>query len=277
MEMLTRIGNQIISISLPSSLVQLSNSFSYFQVPSGRIDYRFETKETDTLTVPLAAENRRDHYFKEYNQHEFYVGNDNFSLIINFQDCKAQVTIPSRFGNKNLLVFNAFKWFLSLLTIYNGGIPLHCSAVFINDKALLFSGRSGIGKSTICNILSRTQNWQRGSDELNLIFIQGSDAYGYPTPFLSFDGPVRTAGAQIKHLFFLGQSLNNEIKSTERNKKCWNLLKNVYTIPINDYMAEKMYNNVQEISKIVGCSDLNFINNDSIGKFLEDWINTGYV
>lgn len=273
MEVLTAIGNFVISVSFPAELFQLSKSLSVFQVFSGSPEYYFETDLVDSIEIPQGAISRRDYFFKEYHPFDFCLGNENYLLRINFFDKRALLTVLSEFSDKRLLLFNAFKWFLSLITIDNGGIPLHSSNVFRYNKALLFSGKSGAGKSTICQIISKNPQYEKGSDELNLILPYDSTAFAYSTPYLSFEGCVRTGGAPLKHLFFLRQSPENHLKRLEAKDKYWNILKNIYTIPANNAFAEKMYNNVQNISNLINCSELFFINNESILKFIEDWMN----
>jgi len=167
---------------------------------------------------------------------------------------------------------------LSLITIDNGGVPLHSSNMIRKNKALLFCGMSGSGKSTISNLLSNDrQTWQRGSDEFNLVFIQGSEVYAYATPYLSFDSELRKSGARLEHLFFLSHSSRNYTHTLNGKEIYWNILKNIYTIPANDIMAEKMYNNVHLLSELVKCSVLHFINNQSVKQFIEDLMDSQNV
>lgn len=199
-------------------------------------------------------------------------------MRIDFSKKSSVLTVESEFRDKGLLLFNAFKWFLSLIAIDNGGVPLHCSNMITNNRSLLFCGKSGSGKSTISGLLSHNrQLWQRGSDELNLVFIQDSEAYAYATPYLSFDSELRTTGAPLEHLFFLRHSLRN-YTGVLHGKECyWNILKNVYTIAANECLAEKMYNNIQLLSESVSCSNLHFINDQSVILFIEDWMDNQYV
>jgi hypothetical protein len=278
MEVHISIGPLRVTISFPAGYIELSRSLSLFETSSTDVEYFLEVREKNNLTIPANAISRRDHFFVEYSSWDLCFGNSNFSLRIDFVKKSAVLTVKSDFGDKRLLLFNAFKWFLSLITIDNGGVPLHSSNMIRNNKALLFCGMSGSGKSTISSLLSTDQQtWQRGSDELNLVFIQDSELYAYATPYLSFDSELRKTGTPLEHLFFLSQSSRNYTQTLYGKEIYWNILKNIYTIPANDTMAEKMYNNVQFLSDSVKCSTLYFINNQSVKQFIEDWMDNQYV
>ncbi len=278
METHTLIGPLRITVSFPADIVELSRLLSLFETSFTGMQYFIEVRERNNLTIPADAICRRDHFFVEYNPSDLCFGNQHFFLRVDFVKKSAILTVESNFRDKGLLLFNAFKWFLSLITIDNGGVPLHSSNMIRNNKALLFCGMSGSGKSTISSLLSiDRQNWQRGSDELNLVFVQGSEIYVYATPYLSFDAEFRKSGTPLKHLFFLRHSPRNFTNSLQGKEIYWNILKNVYTIPANDCMAEKMYKNVQLLSESVKCSDLYFINNQSVNQFIEDWMDNQYV
>lgn len=273
MEVHTSIGPLRVTVSFPANYIELSRSLSLFETSFTDVEYFLEVREKNNLTFPANAISRRDHFFVEYSSCDLCFGNNHFSLRIDFVKKSAVLTVISDFGDKRLLLFNAFKWFLSLITIDNGGVPLHSSNMIRKNKALLFCGMSGSGKSTISSLLSiDRQTWQRGSDELNLVFIQDSELYAYATPYLSFDSELRKAGTPLEHLFFLNHSSRNYTQTLYGKEIYWNILKNIYTIPANDTMAEKMYNNVQLLSESMKCSTLHFINNQSIKQFIEDWM-----
>ncbi|NLL12465.1 MAG: hypothetical protein GX267_03575 [Fibrobacter sp.] len=277
MEVHISIGPLRVTISFPAGYIELSRSLSLFETSFSDVEYFLEVREKDNLIIPANAVSRRDHYFMEHSLCDLCFGNSHFSLRIDFVKKSAVLTVKSDFGDKRLLLFNAFKWFLSLITIDNGGVPLHSSNMIRNNKALLFCGMSGSGKSTISRLLSDRKTWQRGSDELNLVFFQDSEPYAYATPYFSFDSELRMSGASLKHLFFLRHSPRNHTQTLYGKEIYWNILKNIYTIPANDTMAEKMYNNVEFLSESVKCSTLYFINNQSVKQFIEDWMDNQYV
>lgn len=107
---------------------------------------------------------------------------------------------------------DAFQFYVRLVDF--GGFYLHASAVVLDGKAYLFSGRSGVGKST------HTRLWQStfgsgvrviNDDKPALRLIDGV-WYAYGTPWCGKDGIHLNERAPIAGLCFMKQSSRNEIR-----------------------------------------------------------------
>lgn len=136
-----------------------------------------------------------------------------------------QVACLSGKGGKHILYYPASRWehyaqewnCLHLLgieevLIQRDALLLHSSVVQIHGQAVLFSGPSGIGKSTQAAL------WEQylGAETLNgdrcIIRKKQNQFYGCGSPWCGTSAIYRQEQAPIKGIFLLGQSQENTIK-----------------------------------------------------------------
>ena len=98
--------------------------------------------------------------------------------------------------------------------LHKDGFYLHASAVELDGKAYLFSGKSGVGKST------HTRLWKRifghkvtvfNDDKPALRFIDGK-WYAYGTPWCGKDGINQNMKVPLAGICFLKQAPHNKIR-----------------------------------------------------------------
>ena len=68
---------------------------------------------------------------------------------------------------------------ISMLHLQRGEISIHCSALSYNDKAVLISGKSGSGKSTVTTALLK-KGCNLMADDMAVVGIQEDIPYAYP-------------------------------------------------------------------------------------------------
>lgn len=97
----------------------------------------------------------------------------------------------------------------------HGGMMLHASAVALNGEAYLFSGPSGVGKST------HTALWQEHFGKENAVIINddkpavrkiGETYYAFGTPFSGKFDLSRNQGFPIKGICFLNRAENCSVQ-----------------------------------------------------------------
>lgn len=107
---------------------------------------------------------------------------------------------------------SAYQFYLGL--IKHGGIYLHSSAIELDGKAYLFSGPSGVGKST------HTRLWQQIFGERARVFNDDKPAlrcidgrwYAYGTPWCGKDGININMKTPLAGICFLKQGHENRIR-----------------------------------------------------------------
>ena len=107
---------------------------------------------------------------------------------------------------------SSYQFYMALLK--HGGFYLHASAVELDGRAYLFSGPSGMGKST------HTRLWQQCFGENVRVFNDDKPAlrllddrwYAYGTPWCGKDGINQNAKVPLAGICFLKQAPENRIR-----------------------------------------------------------------
>ena len=264
-----KVGNISIGLEVPDCLSEnLYQLFSPFII-SG-------IKTTNLLKVEISRKPvwdkeyniRSDYFYREEDPKNFLIGNDQAMLDVQLDKNRADALISESCMNM-AVIFACIKWYLSFLIIENGGVPFHSSSVFRNGASLLFMGKSGAGKSTICQLLS--EKWNKGNDEYNAVLFDGNVLKSCSTPFVPLCGCRElTEGNVLECIYILKWADHNRIEEINGDTgKFFNLLGNIYTKPANAYLGEKMLDNIKKISFSVPVKILHFINNQSICSFFE--------
>lgn len=107
----------------------------------------------------------------------------------------------------------------------NGGFFIHASTALINEKAYIFMGASGAGKSTIISLID---NCKKLADDVGIVRPNGKGAYlFYQTLFKEKfnDSTILTSGAKIGGVFFLKKSRKTYILPIKNSLLILSLLK----------------------------------------------------
>jgi hypothetical protein len=147
---------------------------------------------------------------------------------------------PSLLIKKKITQLRFFTYCLSAcieakLTARNT-VFLHASSYFINNKAYLFLGPSGAGKTTIINTVSKNK---RLSNDTSIIIKKNNLFYVFASPFdkneIVYKNQKR---ALLTDIFILNQSDKFEIKELETDAKIKSLLENNYLTMNIDNLAK---------------------------------------
>lgn len=145
-------------------------------------------------------------------------------------DCQAPIDIEIRVEDyephrwptltyDHMCYMESGEWFYTHLLRF-GGMMLHASAVEYEGKAYLFSGPSGVGKSTHKNLWLQTLGEQvrvLNDDKPALRFVDGK-WYVYGTPWCGKDGINLNDRAPLAGICFLKQGEENRIRRLERGE-----------------------------------------------------------
>lgn len=239
---------------------QLFNNIlsNYIIDPDSPFDY-----EVNISDLPLYVKDIKK--FKIF-QNTLYYENQDFSCfknstmesLIDWLDHRMYLSFNPGAENLDRLYLEQLKLLISLLTVKKGGIPLHCSAVSHKKiGGILFTGRSGAGKTTSAELMSRSCTVF--NDEFNTLIPRNNTWYIHSTPFTNpYIFPTFPHNiAPLSVLFFLVQDTKNIVIPISFKRAYSALLENTYTF-LTTTITETIMDNIALLVRSVPSFLLHF-------------------
>lgn len=184
------------------------------------------------LITEVPTEDGLDHRCKDY----LYSGDRGADIIIRtdlYRFNKFPLDTP-----RTIVAYmeSAYQFYLQLLNF--NGFYMHASAVVVDGKAYLFSGPSGVGKST------HVQNWLRFFGEKAYILNDDKPAlrlvdgvwYAYGTPWCGKDGINRNSRVPVAGVCFLKKAEKNTIRTMDSSEAVMRILgQTIFRFPKKEY------------------------------------------
>jgi hypothetical protein len=138
----------------------------------------------------------------------------------------------------------------SLLLAMEGGFQLHASSAIRNERAFLFAGVSGVGKTTTARLAPGDALVL--TDEISYVRRNGLGYRAYGTPFageLARSGA--NASAPIERVCLLKQSLQNRFRPVSRAQAIRALMRHVLFFAQDSEMVARVFDSVVDfVSKV---------------------------
>ncbi len=140
------------------------------------------------------------------------------------------------------------------IALMEGYLPLHASAVSFDDEAILFAGRSTVGKSTQSTMwrFYFKDRVQLINDDKPLVFVKSGMLFVTGSPFSGKDSLSRNITRRIRMIAFLEKERAPFIEHLDSKTKVELIFRNT----INIGHAETIDNIVSIITKIVDEVDI---------------------
>lgn len=107
-------------------------------------------------------------------------------------------------------LFHAIRLFFLYLAQKNGRFALHSASILYREKAWLFSGHSGMGKSTHTALWHKLFQTPYLNGDLNLIGIENGQLFVYGIPWCGTSGIFTTKQYPLGGIVLLGRSQERE-------------------------------------------------------------------
>ena len=102
-------------------------------------------------------------------------------------------------------LFHAIRLFFLFLAQRNGRFAIHSASILYREKAWLFSGHSGMGKSTHTKLWHDLLGTPYVNGDLNLLGIQGNQIIVYGIPWCGTSGIYTTRNYELGGIVLLGR------------------------------------------------------------------------
>lgn len=135
-----KIGDLVLALNFETEELEekAREVFSFFETEQSAqlmVDIKYEIKQTESKFSVLCTGNK------------VIVTTEHFLSNLDFELKKGSINFIGSFDE--VLLRNAVKNILVFCVMHNGGIVLHASGIVKDNKAYVFTGKSGSGKSTI--------------------------------------------------------------------------------------------------------------------------------
>jgi hypothetical protein len=145
----------------------------------------------------------------------------------------------------------------SLVLARRGGFLLHSASVIRNGTAFLFSGVSGVGKTTISSLAPADVTLL--TDEISYVGREQNQYRAYGTPFAGELAKIgENVSAPLKALYFLAQGPENRIEPLKPTDAAAMLLRNTLFFAHEPELVRMVFNNACEFACRVQPSRLTF-------------------
>jgi len=142
---------------------------------------------------------------------------------------------------------NILKLLLSELVYKHNGLILHGSSVIYKDKAILFLGKSGSGKTTTLNLLK--EKTVPFTDDISIVRLINKEYYVFPSPLDKKVKPRnKNTGKKIAaNIYFLKKKGGGNIKLAVYNEKVKkNLYESLWRYDCNEIIGKTVKNFMQK-------------------------------
>jgi len=155
----------------------------------------------------------------------------------------------------------------ALLLFDTGGLMVHGAGIMRREKAFLFFGHSGSGKTTVSRLSS---NDLVLNDDLVALRPQGKAWQAWGTPFSNpTQVPPHNATAPLVGLYRLVQSRDVYLKDMPASLALAELLSNIPVISVGSELAPALMERCLQLTTQVPCYQLHFLPDSSFWKVVD--------
>jgi hypothetical protein len=146
----------------------------------------------------------------------------------------------------------------SLVQASRGGFLLHAASAVRNQKAFLFAGASGAGKSTISALAPVDAVLL--TDEISYVSRRDNQYHAFGTPFTGeLNTPGENVSAPVSALYLLAKGSENRIDAIDAAEAVQSLLSNILFFAKDDELVQALFHSAFEFVQHVPIYRLTFV------------------
>ena len=126
-------------------------------------------------------------------------------------------------------IFNSLKIPFFLCAQRIGRVALHSASVVYKDKGWIFSGKTGVGKSTHANLWNQYLGTKIFNGDVNLLGIENGLLYMYGIPWCGTSGLYNTGKYPVGGIMFIKQNDTSRIAELPYAERVLKLLRRLFT------------------------------------------------
>ncbi len=188
---------------------------------------------------------------------------DGLKSYVNLDTFEGEINIASKKSFDTLL-----RYIYPMALIYRDGFCIHASSVVKNDKAYIFPGKSGAGKTTIAWL---SQDATFLGDDVSIVRKMGEEFIAYGSPFC---GSFGVSGGKISKpiigSFFPVKSKENYVVKLSAKDALRKLLPNILLFGQDQYSKTKAFDLAYEFVSSISNYNLHFLRDLSFWKCIDE-------
>lgn len=219
----------------------------------------FITEENPDLLVNTGIEDKvREHLSKNittiFSRSGLNIYADTFRGSIDEKAGTARLFISDDQSDGDIEYF--LRVVFAVLVFQKGGLMVHAAGLIHKDKAFIFMGHSGKGKSTLVGLSGIEKIL---SDDLVVIRPSSNTWIAYATPFWNLGDLIpEPHQAILQGLYTLRHAKISQLKSLDRGQGIAEIISNTPVLPDDPFCAGKLISTCDDLLKLVPAYQLDF-------------------
>lgn len=286
------ISNMDIKINLAGLIIEIEG-FPYKDVPDNMVPFICNNeKEADfkyRILVESELKSNKGTLIFENNIRKIYINNSKYcvyfsykmgddssleiSTVFDIESKKAQIYVDRKFidlTNGSGLLMSSLD--IDLVLLLFNRIIMHASVVEYQNQAILFSGPSGIGKSTQANLWKKYMNADILNGDRATIDISKDVINVYGSPYAGSSKIYRNESAPIKAIILLKQGEKNSIRQLVGMELYRNMFPRFSLARWDDKLSNISMNIIEEIISRIPVYELTCLPDEEAVKLVCDTV-----
>jgi hypothetical protein len=264
------IGLEISTVNLrlacePESLAKKITSRYHEYSADGTPDYTIVINWEKPSVDALSRGETIDRIEGRYIQGCYIISSPLYTGMINPESAQAELNFCSPTPIDDIEYF--LRIILSHGLYKKGGLLLHSAGIVRDDKAYLFFGKSGSGKTTAAQ---HSMGFNILSDDLVGVLPTDDEVMAYSTPFWNPGWDRHTkAKARVAGFYRLVKSQTVALKPMRESLAVSEILTSIPVVPMNEEFCANLIPTIQDMLSRVGVHYLHLRRDDSFWDVLQ--------